>query len=355
MRVLDRYIVKAIYGQILLVLLVLLALLAVFGFVNEQGWVGAGSYGNLQALRYVAANLPGAGLQLLPVGALIGSLLAMGALARGSEITVMRAAGIPLARLCLSVLIAGLVLVPAAIVIGEWVAPPLARMAQLAKVAARSNGLSVTQQGSVWLRDGDQILRAEGRFTEGGGGGITVFSLVGSDRLGEVLRASEVRQEAAGRWLLPQAHASRIGDESVQVTRAANRQLAALAGADFIGLVTGEPAEMSLRELSRAIAYLDGNGQDARRHRFAFWSVLARLAAIPLAMLLAVPFMLGTLRTAEGGARMTLGLVLGLGYFIVQRMVESGTIAFSLNPVLLAWLPAALLALAVSVLLARAR
>ena len=355
MRVLDRYIVKAICGQAGLVLLVLLVLLAVFGFVNEQGWVGAGRYGNLQALGYVAANLPTAGLQLLPVGALIGSLLAMGALARGSEITVMRASGIPVARLCLSVLLAGLVLVPPALVIGEWVAPPLARMAQLAKVAARSSGLSVTRQGGVWLRDGDQILRADGRATGEGAGGITVFALSGTDSVEEVLTAAEVREAADGRWQLPQAYASRFGDESVAVERATDRELGGAADADFLRLVAGEPQDMSLRELSRAIAHLERNGQDARRHQFAFWSVLARMAAIPLAMLLAVPLLLGTLRTAEGGARMTLGLVLGLGYFIIQRMVESGTIAFNLNPVLLAWLPAALLALAVTVLLARTR
>jgi lipopolysaccharide export LptBFGC system permease protein LptF len=72
-------------------------------------------------------------------------------------------------------------------------------------------------------------------------------------------------------------------------------------------------------------------------------------------MLLAVPLLLGFLRTAEGGARATLGLAVGMVYFIAQRMVESGTLAFGLDPLLLAWLPTLLLGSAVALLLWRAR
>jgi lipopolysaccharide export system permease protein len=100
---------------------------------------------------------------------------------------------------------------------------------------------------------------------------------------------------------------------------------------------------------------LEARGQDATRQRFAFWSALSRLAAMPLAMLLALPLLLGRLRKAEGGARATLGLVLGLLYFILQRMVEGGTLAFGLDPLLLAWLPTLLLGAVVAALLLRAR
>jgi lipopolysaccharide export system permease protein len=104
-----------------------------------------------------------------------------------------------------------------------------------------------------------------------------------------------------------------------------------------------------------SIHALEARGQDAARQRFAFWSGLARLAALPLAMLLALPLLLGALRKAGSGARATLGLGLGLLYFILQRTVESGAVAFGLDPLLLAWLPTLLLALAVALLLQRTR
>jgi lipopolysaccharide export system permease protein len=72
-------------------------------------------------------------------------------------------------------------------------------------------------------------------------------------------------------------------------------------------------------------------------------------------VLLAIPFVLGSLRSAGAGTRMMLGLILGIGFFLLQRLIESGTIVFDLNPVVLAWLPTALLATVTVGLLARAR
>src|SRR5207237_3030069 len=92
-----------------------------------------------------------------------------------------------------------------------------------------------------------------------------------------------------------------------------------------------------------------------REYLFAFWSRIARTLAIAFAVLLAIPFVLGSLRSAGAGTRMMLGLILGIGFFLLQRLIESGTIVFDLNPVVLAWLPTALLATVTVGLLARAR
>jgi lipopolysaccharide export LptBFGC system permease protein LptF len=54
-------------------------------------------------------------------------------------------------------------------------------------------------------------------------------------------------------------------------------------------------------------------------------------------------------------SRATLGLVLGLAWFILSRMVESGTLALGLDPLLLAWAPTALLLAAIGLLFARLR
>src|SRR5262245_31050344 len=114
MRVLDRYLVKAICGHFTLILMVLAVLLGLFLYINEQGWVGVGRYGQPQALRHVLLNLPATLLQFLPVAALLGALLGLGQLARGSELTVMRASGVSIARICGAVLLAALLLLPLA-------------------------------------------------------------------------------------------------------------------------------------------------------------------------------------------------------------------------------------------------
>ena len=107
--------------------------------------------------------------------------------------------------------------------------------------------------------------------------------------------------------------------------------------------------------LYRAIRYLRANELDARNYQLALWSGLARSLAIPFGVLFALPFGFGAMRSAGSGARSTLGLGIGLVYFFLQRTIDSGTVAFSLNPLVLAWVPTLLLGLAAAVLLVRTR
>ena len=90
MSVLDRYIVRTILGTVALVMAVLLVLGALFVFIDQQSDVGIGHYTALGALWYSLLNLPQQAYELLPITALLGSLLGLGTLARGSELTVMR-------------------------------------------------------------------------------------------------------------------------------------------------------------------------------------------------------------------------------------------------------------------------
>ena len=68
-----------------------------------------------------------------------------------------------------------------------------------------------------------------------------------------------------------------------------------------------------------------------------------------------MPFGFGLLRAASLAARTTLGFALGIVYFFLQRLVESGTLVFNLNPLLLAWVPTGLLAVAALLLIWRVR
>ena len=93
----------------------------------------------------------------------------------------------------------------------------------------------------------------------------------------------------------------------------------------------------------------------AEKYEFAFWAELARTAALLVAMVVALPFGFGSMRSAGGGARTTVGLGVGIVYFFLQRTVESGTVVFQLDPIVIAWLPTAILALIAGYLMTRIR
>ncbi len=136
--ILGRYVVRTVLGYTALVMIVLLALGALFMFIGQQDDIGVGNYTATQALLFVALNLPSYLFQLLPVAALIGSLLGLGNLARGSELIVMRSSGVTTLRFCVWLGTAGLLLASLMFVVGEYVAPPLGSYARQLKVFASS-------------------------------------------------------------------------------------------------------------------------------------------------------------------------------------------------------------------------
>lgn len=99
MKILDRYIGMTVASHILVVMLVFLALFGFAGFVTEMDAIGKGKYGLTQAAQYVLLTLPSLAYQLFPPVALIGSIVGLGTLASSSELIVIRAAGVSLARI----------------------------------------------------------------------------------------------------------------------------------------------------------------------------------------------------------------------------------------------------------------
>lgn len=352
---LDRYVARTVLGAIAMVLAVLLVLGVLFNFIDEQGSVGVGRYGMLEALIFSLLNLPRFALNAFPAAVLIGAMLGIGALARTQELTAMRAGGLSKWRLAATMLGCGLLLLLAGLALGEYLAPRLEQYADERKALARYDNLSLAGAAGAWVRDGNLIINIAQRSSSNEFGGMLVFELSNENRVAALARAERATQGSGKTWELGDYAESRFIDDSVSGRREARHRLASAASVDFLQLAVVQPAEMAFGKLYRVIRYMRANDLDAGRYQLAFWSGLARSAAIPVAVLFALPFGFGAMRSAGSGARSTLGLAVGMVYFFLQRTIESGTVAFSLNPLLLAWVPTLMLSLATAVLLLRTR
>jgi lipopolysaccharide export system permease protein len=355
MTLLDRYIIRTILGAVALVLVVVVVLGALFLFIGEQEDIGVGHYSALDAVWYVVLNVPQQAWQALPIAALIGALIGLGSLARGSELTVMRAAGISVARLAAAALGAAFILITFEVALGEYLGPQLEQAAKQYKAFNKFTDMSYGGGGGAWVRDGNVILNVTRESTGSRFGAMQVFELSPGHRLlaiGHAVRATAGQNRS---WLLSDYTESRFTPERVLTRPVGARVLESTVSAGFLGLAVENPNDLDISALWGLIGYFRANELDVRPYVFAFWSRIARTVAIAFAVLLAIPFVLGSLRSAGAGSRTLVGLLLGLGFFLLQRLIESGTIVFQLNPVVLAWLPTALL-MAVSLgLLARAR
>jgi lipopolysaccharide export system permease protein len=351
----GRYMARTVLGAIALVMAVLVVLGALFNFISEQGAIGVGHYDMIEGLVHSVLTVPRFALNVFPVGVLIGAMLGVGALARSHELTAMRSGGMSKWRMTGTMLGCGAILLLAALAVGEYVAPRFEQLADERKALARYDNLSLAGSGGAWVRDGNRVINIAERSSISEFGGMLVFDLTPDNRLAAVAHAHRATQSDGRNWELGDYSESRFSGDSVDGQHEGRHRLASAASVGFLQLAVVQPNEMAFGALYRAIKYLRSNDLDTRTYQLALWSGLARSVAIPFAVLFALPFGFGVMRSSGSGARSTLGLGIGLVYFFLQRTIESGTVAFSLNPLVLAWVPTLMLAVAAVVLLVRTR
>ena len=350
-----RYVVRSMIGSIVMVMAVLTVLGSLFTFIGEQDSIGVGRYDVFQALLYTALNAPRFALESLPAAVLVGAMLGIGALARSNEITAMRAAGMSKRRLVQAALGGGVLLVAVALLVNEYLAPQLEQLGDQRKAFAKYQNISFAGQGGAWMRDGDYIINVASQTSAAQFGDLLVFRFDGDHRIAAIGRAARASNELSGSWQVSDYRETRFVGDQTPASREPTRALASPNSTGFLQLAVAGPAQMALQTLRAAINYRRANGLDPSAYRFAFWSRVARTSALLVAMVFAIPFGYGLMRSAGSGARAALGLGIGLLYFFMQRIVESGAVVFGLDPLLLAWLPTLLLALAACTLLWRAR
>jgi lipopolysaccharide export system permease protein len=340
---------------VFVVVAVLVALGALFMFANQQDDVGVGTYSALDAFWFVLLNVPLEVYELMPIGVLIGALLGLGTLARGSELTVMRAAGISVWRIAGSVTMGGVLLIVFAVLCGEFLAPPMSDMAKRQKALSKFSNISFASRGGAWVRDGNLLINVTQRSGRVEFGGMHIYELTPDHELASVATASTATVKPDGTWKLSNFDRTRFGGQGIEAERLASRDFESRVGGDFLGLTVDVPRQLETRVLWALIQHLKANGLDAGPQEFAFWSRIARTTAILFAALLAVPFVFGSLRSAGSGARTLIGVLIGVTFFFIQRMLESGAVVFDASPMVLAWLPTLLLATCAIVLIARTR
>ncbi len=355
MGLLDRYIAGAVLKGVAIVVLILLAVVTFVEFVGQLDDVGTAQYRLEDALAYVALRLPRMIVQMLPAAALIGALLSLGNLATHSELVVMRSSGVSRLRMIGSVGIAGIVLMILMALLGESLAPSLGSYASQLRSHALLDSVDIANARSAWLKDGDRIFNFR-RADDGiNFGGVYLFEFDEEGELTQVSSADSAEIDAQQRWVLANYAATQFSSDSISSTAERRSVQNYELSLELLGLSEVREDLLDTQGLKRYIGYLQQNDLDADRYVTAYWARMADVVSVFLMTVLALPFVSGALRSAGAGGRLLVGLIIGLGYYVVaQTFVNSGEV-FDLDPLVVAWLPSSVLLLITVAALTRIR
>jgi lipopolysaccharide export system permease protein len=352
---LDRYLYRTVLLYTLMAMAVLLALGALVLFISQQSEIGVGSYSTGDAFLFTFLNLPQTAFELLPIGALIGALMGLGNLAAGSELVITRASGVSVWRIAWPVGLAGVTLAVIMFGIGEYAAPSMAQFAKREKTTSKLADVSFAGTSSAWVKDGNRILRVQTGEVDRAFGGVSVFELDGPTRLRSIQRAARIEVADPGRWTLHNVATSRFEKDKIEGDTVNELTLRSTVNPDFLGLAATDPQMLTLHGLASYIEHLRRNSLETASYEIGYWSRIARLFAVIVVTLLALPFVFGPLRTTGAGTRTVVGVMLGVVFFLIERTVENGGQLFNLNPALIGWLPTAVIGLCTLVAISRTR
>jgi lipopolysaccharide export system permease protein len=348
LRTLDRYVGLTLARSYLLAVFALVAVFSIFAFVEELEDLGKGRYRLNDAALFILLTTPRRVIDLAPVTALLASLTALGSLASGRELVAMQAAGVSPLRIGWAALRPALLFVLGAVALGQFVAPPLDRVAHVGRAQALSATVAIQSAQGFWSRSGHRFLRVRDIRPGGVLGSVEIYEFDADGWLRRFTHAERAEIGASREWRLIGVTQKEFAPDGI-----ARRELPAMAWESFltleqVDLLALQPSILSFSDLYDYVRYLRASGQDAASYELALWQKASMPLAVGAMTLLSVPFVLGVMRMASTGQRMMVGSLVGVGFHLASQITARLGLLLNVSPAVTALAPV-LVVLAVTV------
>ncbi len=353
MNILTAYIVKEVLKGSFLALLLLLTLFNLFSLSDELKDLDKGNYGLEEIFTYLALSTPSVFYDLVPSGALIGSIFVLGTMANHREIIAMRASGLSIFWIIRSVMLAGLVLVIISALIGEFVAPRTERAAQLLKTKAQNNRVVMQTKYGLWLREGNNFINVREISGKSQLSDVSIFHLDDKHHLKEVTHAQVANFVENELWQLKNVQKTQLFSNNVVAKSAAMQTWNTSIAPDLVDIVVMTSANLSSLDLAKYIDFLKENNQKSQQFEAALWSRLLNPFVTFVMLLVSAPFVIGIRRGTSIGGRLMIAIVIGLSFDVLDKLISNVGIVYNFNPILTAMFPSTLVLIIASYAISR--
>lgn len=357
MKILDRHIRMHLTQGFVLVLLVLVSVFSFLDFVEELDDINLGNYDVIDAIIFVILTTPERALWLVPVSALLGCLIALSVLEHGNELSVMRAAGVPIRLIGWSILKATGMLLVLVVIFAQFINPSLGERAWRDRALAIAGDIVVRKDSGTnfWFRDGRRFISIRdmvyGRIpTE-----IEIYEFNEGGELALFTEAREAQPESSGTWLLTDVVRKRFNGFKIEVER-----LPMLRWDSFLSPAQGAVIQLDAESLAPSDLYyysrdLRSRGQRADRYELVLWRKLNVPFATLAMVLLAIPFVFGPHDRRGIGRPVLFGAGVGVLFYMVDQVLAQIGLLAKINPALTATAPTAFLFMVALILMRRVR
>ncbi len=338
MRIIDLHIAKTNLHYTLIVFAVLLGLFTFVTFIDQLADLGTGRFGLWEAIRFVFLSIPKTVYEIFPMAALLGCILGLSSLAADSELVVIRAAGISVYQLVLSVLKFGAALVLVALIVGEVVTPITETAAQRGRAEALQQNIKQQTNFGLWMRDSMTYVNIGEVLPDLSLLKVRLFEFDEESRLRSIVYAEGGKFENE-RWRLSGVKQTFINPESAESTRVTAAYWNTTVTPRILSVFLIKPDQLSAWQLWQYIRHLNDNNQETSSFSLAFWNKVVTPFATAVMVVLAIPFVFRQIRSGSLGRNLFVGIMLGLGFFVADKGFGYVVLVYDIYPFVGAMIP----------------
>lgn len=320
----TRYLAINIFKGTALVLMILVSLSLFFTLIQQIDHIGKGEFGPWQFIQYLVFLVPAMISDFMPLSVLIGSILSLGSLASNSELIAFQSSGVPVRKFILAVSLSATLLALLTFMIADFVVPFSETTAREIKSSGLASRVSMQSKTGVWIKDRKNLIFIQKLFPNGNARNIEIYQLDEEDKLLSTTVAKKAVNSEQG-WLLQQVKRTRLTDEKMTVIEKKQELYEGQLSEKLLQSLVVDPQQMSSINLYSYIDFLQENGLNYSAESLSFWKKIYSPLTVIVMSVLAIPFVLGSQRNSNTGQRLIVGILLGLVYVIVDKvMIQIG-------------------------------
>lgn len=354
-----NYLAREIYRSTFVVMVALLGLFSFFTLVDQLDAVN--DLFPVTSLLYLELlALPTRLYDLLPIGLLVGAILALAGLAQRNELVILRVSGVSSTHLLRMLWVISLPMIILAVLLSEVITPAAEIRYSEANLLMRGKVEGGRLASGYWFKEpgdggGHRIINVGELLASGEVANLTVYEFAQGSILTSMIQAPKGRFDQ-GSLVITDAVQNQLPKDAVDAlsqaapTDAPLMQLRKLPEIRIATSLTPNrlvarilvPERMSLQSLIDYTRYMEENGLNVDRQMVAIWRKLAYPFTLIVMLSIAAP--IAYMQTRRGGvaAKIFVGILIGTVFFMVNQLSLNVGMLYQLDPVFTALFPNAI-------------